>query len=436
MFTLHIPPTIKPANATTLGFITKNAHLTPSEAALAAPRNTQIDILFAINQIAGKQIAQQKLPNWASCNEVIYPAHISMEQCSSQATAQYKANLAHNLLKKMHKQESPHILVDLTGGFGVDCTIMSQFFDSALCIEQQPELSSIAQHNMHALHITNVQCYNTNSLEALNAIPQATMIYIDPARRNTQGARTYAIEDCTPNVLNIKNQLLQKSAIVLVKLSPMLDWHKTVSDLKGNVAEVHIVAHKNECKELLLVLNNNLHTQLLVHCVNDTQHTTFTATYDIPTNQVSVTLEESHDTKQQHPKHLLPLQNWKMWAHYVYEPNAAIMKAGCFTTLGQQYGMQQISSNSHVYIADTYYPDFPGKIWKIEKIFSMNKQEIKRSLNDITHANIITRNFPMSAESLRKRLKIQNGGQTRIIATTDSSKEHVLIRATAAVSQA
>lgn len=350
-----------------------------------------------------------------------------MEQCSSQATAQYKANIARKLLSELHEENTSSTLVDLTGGFGVDCTIMSEVFDSAICIEQQTELSSIAQHNMKSLGLSHVACYNNNSLDALNHISNVTMIYVDPARRNTQGARTYAIEDCTPDVLALKWSMLAKAQIVMIKLSPMLDWHKTVSDFGGNVSQVHIVAHNNECKELLLIIDAHIHNQLSIHCVNDDQHTTIKAFYDTATKQVSTRaaqLCDSTETRQSND-----LRNWQQWAQYVYEPNAAVMKAGCFEYLEEQYKIQEIGPNSHVCIARDYYADFPGKVWKIESTCSMNKRDIKQTLGDLTHANIVTRNFPMPAEVLKKRLHLQDGGNIRLIATTDSNKDHVIIRA-------
>lgn len=351
-----------------------------------------------------------------------------MEQCSSQVTAQYKAYIAQKLLSEMNEENTSNTLVDLTGGFGVDCAIMAEVFDSAICIEQQSDLSAISQHNMRALGLSKVTCYNNNSLEALNQISSATMIYIDPARRNNQGSRTYAIEDCTPNVLSIKDQLLKKAQIVIIKLSPMLDWHKTVSDFGGNVSQVHIVAHHNECKELLIVLSKSQHTKLPIYCVNDNQLTVIEASYDTSKNQVSIL--SGLDGKSKENK-TLDIQKWREWARYVYEPNAAIMKAGCLKFLEEKYGIKQIEPNSHIGVAEKHYANFPGKIWKIENICSLNKKEIKKALADITHANIVTRNFPMSSETLKKRLKIQDGGNIRLIATTDSNKDHVIIRAIA-----
>ncbi|WP_250309745.1 SAM-dependent methyltransferase [Gardnerella sp. Marseille-Q2328] len=424
---LQNPPAIQPANDSTIAFIKENSKANPNNAALKAPRNAGIDVPFAINQIAGKQIALQKLPKWASCEEIIYPAHISMEQCSSQATAQYKANIAQKLLSELHEENTSSTLVDLTGGFGVDCTIMSEVFDSAICIEQQTELSSIAQHNMKSLGLSHVACYNNNSLDALNHISNVTMIYVDPARRNTQGARTYAIEDCTPDVLALKGSMLAKAQIVMIKLSPMLDWHKTVSDFGGNVSQVHIVAHNNECKELLLIIDAHIHNQLSIHCVNDNQRTTIKAFYDTVTKQVSTRAAQSSDNTAAEQSN--DLRNWQQWAQYVYEPNAAVMKAGCFEYLEEQYKIQEIGPNSHVCIARDYYADFPGKVWKIESTCSMNKRDIKQTLGDLTHANIVTRNFPMPAEVLKKRLHLQDGGNIRLIATTDSNKDHVIIRA-------
>ena len=428
------PNSVLLPNEETKKFILEHISLSPTEAALLAHNKPNVDAVFALNQIAGKQIAKQKLPLWAQCEEVIYPTHLSMEQCSSQATAKYKAQLAKNLLSEL-ETNSEKILVDLTGGFGVDCTLMSEFFDSAICIEQQSELSSISQHNMNALCHSRVNCYNNNCIESLEAIEKATIIYIDPARRNANGERTYAIEDCTPNVLNLKNKLLKKAKIVIVKLSPMLDWHKAVQDFNGNVSSLHIIASHNECKELLLVVDSQIHENLKVYCVNDQQITKIRASYDSETQQVKAesieyceSKEDTEDTENSENS-ICDKNSWQNYAKYVYEPNAALMKIGCFSLIEKQYHTLQLQTNSHVFVSAAYNKSFPGKIWKIENVCSMNKKEIKKALENLTHANIVTRNFPMSAETLRKRLHIQNGGNTRLIATTDSNNQHILIRA-------
>lgn len=416
------PKHLDPQSQETLDFIKENQDANPKDAALKASNNPKINVLFAVNQISGKQIAKTKLPNWYMNKQVIYPAHISMEQCSSQATAQYKAQIVHNLIKDNNLNKSKTTLIDLTGGFGVDCAIMSKEFSESICAEKQEELSAISQHNMIVMGLKNVHCVNCTSSEVLNNVNSATIIYIDPARRDQKGSRTYAIEDCTPNVIKLKSQMLDASKFVIIKLSPMLDWRKAICDFDGNVSQVHIISHNNECKELLLVLDANLHNIIEIHCVNNENITVFCAKYDSSLHKVEESYEISNIATN-------VMENWRNLAKYVYEPNASIMKAGCFNLLIQKYGVYQIASNSHIFISENCNSDFPGKIWKIEEVCSMNKKEIKQIISDLEYANIATYNFPMSVNDLKKKLKLKDGGTTRILATTDSKNQHVIIRA-------
>lgn len=440
---LKKPQKIVQTNPHTLKFIEDNLSLPSDVAALKASKNSKVDTVFAVNQIAGRKIASEKLPLWASLENVIYPVHLSLEQCSSQFTAEYKKSLTRELLKSIPENHST--FVDLTGGFGVDFTILSQLFDESIYIEQQSELASIAQHNISVMCKNIVHCFNEDSVAALNAIHRATMIYIDPARRNSKGSRTYAIEDCTPNVLSLKHKLLDVSDFVIVKLSPMLDWRKTISDFEGNVSQVHIVSCNNECKELLVVLDNNIHTNIRVHCVNDDQHTIFCAKYDLKSARIEVFLDDSIDASESDsesetsefglsavessiPTCVGKSKNFlKEYANYVYEPNASIMKSGCFELLTHMYSVNQIAQNSHVFVSKNPVKQFPGKMLAVTNICTMNKLDLKQTLNGITHASIVVRNFPMSVDSLRKKLRIKDGMQMRIIATTDSQNNHILI---------
>lgn len=440
---LKKPQKIVQTNPHTLKFIEDNLSLPADVAALKASKNSKVDTVFAVNQIAGRKIASEKLPLWASLENVIYPVHLSLEQCSSQFTAEYKKSLTRELLKSIPENHST--FVDLTGGFGVDFTILSQLFDESIYIEQQSELASIAQHNISVMCKNIVHCFNEDSVIALNAIHRATMIYIDPARRNSKGSRTYAIEDCTPNVLSLKHKLLDVSDFVIVKLSPMLDWRKTISDFEGNVSQVHIVSCNNECKELLVVLDNNIHTNIRVHCVNDDQHTIFCAKYDLKSARIEVFLDDSIDASESDSESetsefgLSAVESsistcvgksknfLKEYANCVYEPNASIMKSGCFELLTHMYSVNQIAQNSHVFVSKNPIKQFPGKILAVTNICTMNKLDLKQALNGITHASIVVRNFPMSVDSLRKKLRIKDGMQIRIIATTDSQNNHILI---------
>jgi 16S rRNA G966 N2-methylase RsmD len=221
-----------------------------------------VDLTVALQQIQGRQAARKKLPSWASQEDILYPPHLNMEQCSSEQTARYKAGICAH-------QPASTTLVDLTGGFGVDFAFMSEAFDEATYVERNSELFAISSANMKIL-APKAKCLNEDGLEVLHRLDHVSMIFMDPARRDHHGARTYGISDCTPNVLEIKDKLLQKADIVMLKLSPMLDWHKAISDLgEQYIKEVHIVSVQNECKELLIVMQQQPAEPLTVYCVND-----------------------------------------------------------------------------------------------------------------------------------------------------------------------
>jgi hypothetical protein len=352
-----------------------------------------------------------------------------MEQCSSEQTACYKSQIA-------GKDES---IVDLTGGFGVDFYWMSQGFRQRTYVEQNEQLCAIAQENFRTLgHDCCVYCCDTAIY--LSEMPHVNLAFLDPARRNEHGGRTYGIEDCTPNVLELLPLLVQKTDRVLLKLSPMLDWRKAVSDLEKaspdgvfQVTDVHIVSVDNECKELLLLLGKEQTDGLRVVCVNGASSFTFI----LPPKGRSVARIPSVGMfSSQAGNNLFP-----GWEHltssdlaesplYLYEPNASIMKAGCFAEVEAQFPVRQVSSNSHLFLSSDEIDDFPGRKFRILAISSMNKQEIKKkfseSLVPMESANIAVRNFPMTAELLRKKLKLKDGGDTYIFATTLASGEHKL----------
>ena len=361
--------------------------------ALQGAGSPEVDMHYALEQIAGWQKARTKLPSWASCEGLVYPPHLSMEQCSSEATATYKARIA----------GKGRLFVDLTAGFGVDAAFIAQGFQQAVIIEQQENLCAIVAENYKRLGLSRVEVRCGNGVEYLHSMEHADLIYIDPARRNEHGGRTYGIADCTPNVLELREELLTKADRVIIKLSPMLDWRKAVEDLK-TVNEVHIVSVDNDCKELLLVLSETT-KPLQVFCVNDGQIFTF-----IPASS------------QRHSFPSLPSS-----FQFFYVPNASIMKAGCFGELAERFQMTSLDRNSHLFVSDSEVPDFPGRCFKIERMTSMNKRELKEALTGIHQANITVRNFPLSVTELRKRLKLQDGGDTYIFATTVADKGHQLL---------
>lgn len=446
-------------NDETREFVAMHRNEDVRELALKAKRVERLDLPSALDQIAGWQIARKKLPQWASCEGIVYPPHISMEQCSSQFTAQYKSEIAQTLLapaatvrarvsdsgesdnqttkSEPQLSDSPESdtqetktgvrvsdssesdtlvarssMVDLTGGFGVDFSYLARGFSQATYVERQRHLCDLAEHNMAALGLDQARIVCGDGVEYLRQMGPVDFIYLDPARRDEHGSRTYAIEDCTPNVLELRDLLLAKSQYTLVKLSPMLDWRKAVADFDGTVREVHIVATGNECKELLLVLGQQVHEEPSaphVFCVNDNQR----IDYDSAAYTQGLRIGGK------------PLPEAK---NYLYEPNASIMKAGCFDLVEERFGVTQVGPSSHLFVSATPVADFPGRGFAIEAIGGMNKKDIKRLLNGTKQANIAVRNFPLTAPQLRKKLKLADGGPVYLFGTTMQGCDHVLLR--------
>ena len=378
-------------NEQTWDFIRQHAADDVRKLALQGTKDAAVDLSMALQQIAGRQTALKKLPSWAAVERVLYPPHLNMEQCSSEQTARYKARLA----------GSGDMYVDLTGGLGVDFYWMSQGFKQRYYVERNAELCELVEHNFRTLgHNCSVCCSDTATY--LPTVPHADVVFLDPARRNEHGGRTYDIKDCTPNILELLPLLMEKADKVILKLSPMLDWRKAVDDLQY-VREVHIVSVDNECKELLLVLEQAERPLRLV-CVNNNQ------IFEVSSHSSPLTFHPSPLTSEQ----------------FLYEPNASIMKAGCFDALMQQYPIRQVSANSHLFLSSVEIEDFPGRRFQICAISSTNKQTLKETLAGVSRANITVRNFPMSVEQLRKKLHLKDGGDTYIFATTKADGAHCL----------
>ena len=304
--------------------------------------------------------------------------------------------------------------VDLTGGFGVDFSYMAARLGAkSMYVERQKHLCEAAKENFERLGLKHVVVKNGDGVEVLHAIPNHSglrVIYIDPARRDDAGNKVVSLQDCTPDVTRLQEEMLQKADFVVIKLSPMLDWHRAVSELRC-VREVHVVSVNNECKELLLVLsarNMDENSRLRICCVNDTQ----LFVCDDAEMASSVTRIAAADLDS---------------AQYLYEPNASLMKAGCFGVLSERYSVSMLSKNSHLFVSRFSVADFPGRSFRIRAVSSFNKKELKRHLQGIVKANIATRNFPLSVAELRKRLKLKDGGETYIFATTLSDDSHVLL---------
>lgn len=365
---------------------------------LALKKEEGVDMPFALDQIAGRQTARRKLPSWAAIDGIVYPPHLSMEQCSSEQTARYKASVAKRFTDRGR-------LIDITGGFGVDFSFMVEAFNEGTYVERQEHLCSIAKENLKLLGLeskSKVVC--ADGVEYLKKMEPAALLFVDPARRDANGGRTFGIADCTPDVITLKDLLVGKADYVMIKLSPMLDWRKAVSDMGSEVGEVHIVSVDGECKDLLLVMSKRYNGLERIYCVNDE------SVFDYAPNDNGS----------------LDIASPSVGA-YLYEPNASVMKAGCFAQIGCSFSMKQIGHNSHLFVSNKLVSDFPGRCFVIDRITTMNKKELKTSLSDIGKANITVRNFPMQVADLRKRLKISEGGSTYIFATTLADNKHTLL---------
>ena len=385
-------------NQATIDFIHIHAEADVRQLALQGTKNPEVDLSFALEQIAGRQKAKTKLPSWAAVDGIVYPPHLSMEQCSSEQTARYKALIA----------GKGTLIVDLTAGFGVDMAFMSQAFQKAIYVERQAPLCAISSENFKLLGLNHIEVICADGVGYLHQLEHADLIFLDPARRDNHGARTYGIADCTPNVLELRDELLKKADRVMLKLSPMLDWRKAVEDL-GHVNEVHIVSVDNECKELLVILSKE-EKPLKLFCVNNDQ---------VFEGDQGDWLNERSIAEIRVP---VPMSSQA----YLFEPNASIMKAGCFTLLEQRFNVSQLDKNSHLFVSDKDCSDFPGRRFTIEKTTSMNKRELKTALAGIDKANITVRNFPLSVAELRKRLKLKDGGNLYLFATTLADGQHQL----------
>jgi hypothetical protein len=368
--------------------------------AMQASRYPQIDMPFAVGQIAGRQLAKHKLPSFYEREEILYPPHLSLEQCSSELTAVYKATL--------WKGET---LVDLTGGFGVDCAFMASHFNEVTYIEQNKALCDVAAHNFSVLGLPHIRVMNADAERILaeDILPNTDCIYADPARRDRQGGKTVQVSDCVPDVERLEPVLLNKARSVMIKLSPMLDLSLALHALPHTVA-VHIVSVKNECKELLLMLSSGEQPENMphpIHCINLISHDemqTFTFTAE------AEAMSEPAYTSEP--------------AHYLYEPNASILKGGAFRSVGVKYGLKKLHPNSHLYTSNEVISDFPGRSFRVAACISPKD---KAGLRQIGQANIAVRNYPLSVSELRKQTKLKEGGNSYIFATTLADESRTLI---------
>lgn len=359
-----------------------------------------LDVPFVIRQIAGRQVIKAKLPLWYANEALLFPEHISLEQCSSEWTAGYKASLC-----------GGESLVDLTGGFGVDCVAMSSRFKRTVYVERQEELCRLARHNFVELGAGHIVVEQGNAEQYLRKMPKVDCIYIDPARRDRQGKKTVLLSDCTPDVAELKDLLLEKASSVCIKLSPMLDISLALQSLP-ETREVHVVSVNNECKELLFLMKRENKEEDVRIC--------------------------TANLKEKHPEQRFSFyrkEEQECWAdfarqveNYLYEPNVSLLKAGAYKILSRHFPIRKLHPDSHLYTSQSLVDEFPGRIFRVESVFPLQKKQCKEYLNGVKQANITVRNFPLSVDELRKKTGLKAGGETYLFATTLYGGEKVLVK--------
>ena len=381
-------------NAEIQAFIDNNIGKSISKLALQKNPFQEVDWISILNQIEAKTKAKEKLPTWFSTENIIYPSKISIEQTSSEKTAAYKASIV-----------SGESLIDLTGGFGVDDFYFAKKIKTVAHCEINPELSNLVKHNFEQLNVSNITCYAGDSLATLNTLnAKWDWIYIDPSRRNDTKGKVFMLKDCLPNVPENIDFYFTHSNAVLIKTAPILDISAGLSELK-HVKTIHIVALENEVKELLWELHKDYSGNINIKTVNILKDKT--ETFDFVLNENS-----------KFPNLSLPQK-------YLYEPNSAIMKSGGFDEVSSFYNLNKLHKHSHLYTS-TALISFPGRVFEIQNTFPYNKTEMKSYLEK-SQANITTRNFPDSVETIRKKWKIKDGGNVYCFFTTDENNHKIVL---------
>lgn len=350
------------------------------------------DMAAIAQQVAAKQKAKNKIPTWFSTENIVYPVRLSMEQCSSEQTAKYKASICQG--KRF---------IDLTGGFGVDTYFINQSFEKSVHCELNKELQAIAQHNFNTLG-GKIDSFHKNGIEYLKACQSNfDLIYIDPARRNENNQKVVKLSDYTPNILEHLDLLLEKGKQILIKTAPLLDIKQVLQELTY-VKEVHIVSLKNECKEVLYLLDKEHIGEAKLHCVN----------------LAKSNYEFAYSTEEKAASLSDPLV-------FLYEPHTSILKAGAFNSIANDFNLQKLHPNSHLYTTEKLVHDFPGRTFRIEAVCKYSKKELLKFLSH-KKANITRRNFPVSVAEIRKKTGIKEGGEHYLFATTlQDNKPNILV---------
>ena len=381
-------------NTEVQNFINANLNEDISKLLLNGISFSEIEAKDIIKQIEAKKRSKKKLPTWFNSKNIYFPNKLNIEQTSSEVTANYKANLV-----------SGNSLIDLTGGFGVDAYYFSKRIKNVIHCEINKSLSEIVKHNYKTLNINTIECLNENGIEALKHIDRPfDWIYIDPSRRDDTKKKVFLLSECIPNIKTFQGLFLKYANNVMIKTSPLLDIKATLNDLK-QIKELHVIALDNEVKELLWVLERDCKTEFIIKTVNLTKQSKqeFEFSFENESNEIA--------------EYTGPIA-------YLYEPNAAILKAGAFNSVSTQLNIPKLHKHSHLYTSNTLI-DFPGRRFKIEKSIPFNKKIFAKE--KISKANVTTRNFPISVGEIRKKLKIKDGGDIYLFFTTDLNNIKIIL---------
>jgi len=381
-------------------FVQEHLYEDVSALALRLGRFPHLNASVVLRQVAGYQVLARKVPSWTSNPNLIFPDSLPLEQCSSEATARYKASILPASVQR---------IADLTGGLGVDFAFLSAGKSKALYVERRENLSQIAAENFKSLGLMQAEVLNGDGPAMLKE--HFDLLFLDPARRDTKGGKVVALSDCEPDIAAIKAVLFTKAPLLLVKLSPMLDISLALKQLP-ETNEVHVVSVDGECKELLFLLAaENVVQEPRIFCVN------------LRSNAPSQLFDFTRSDEQSAVCRLAQAPQ-----QFLYEPNASLLKAGAFSILTQAFDLHKLHPNSHLYTAETLLEDFPGRAFAIESVFPVHSKELKLHLGNLTKANITTRNFPESVAQLRKKTGLNEGGDTYLFATTLQDGKKVLIK--------
>lgn len=388
---------VKPLSLEEQEFVKENEQADPAQLLLQGNRFRHLPLKDLVHYIQARQKIKQKLPTWYQNLNIAYPKTLSLEQSSSETTAAFKANLI-----------AGNILIDLTGGFGIDSYFFSQRVNQVIYVERFPELTATAAHNAQVLGTNNITFQTADATAFLQTYASsADWIYLDPARRDNHNQKVHRLEDCEPDVLTLLPLLFSKGKNILLKTSPMLDINQAIQDLQ-QVHKIYVVAVENECKEVLYYLTAAANTNPIIETYNllptkENQYFGFTYTH------------EEHATV-----------TYSLPQTYIYEPNAAILKAGGFKSTAQAYHLHKLHRNSHLYTSDNLVKDFPGRVFRLINTSRYQKKELLPQIPE-KKANITVRNFPDTVAQIRTKTGLKEGGNIYLLATTDINQKPVIL---------